>query len=233
MTTNLSRPNMYDGEGDRLMQDRETDAIDHIVLVPDMMPSKTPDMNPKLRIMWGQHMLEDVLAGRYRSLVCAVNAENNSHGLVTQVASLLPSSQWTERSITHLARQFSQPGGVVRVLKYDMDAVEVLAVLKPPDHEHLTLDDLSLGFKIVTEMIHRRTQRQPSTSVSFLGAHSNLLLDDRGHEPSFEAVLRVMHDAGYVGDVYPSPGMWDMAPTGVYARYPFPPSIDMMREGGF
>jgi hypothetical protein len=42
-----------------------------------------------------------------------------------------------------------------------------------------------------------------------------------------------MHDAGYRGDVFPCTTMWDLYPTGVYARYPFPQSLERMREGGF
>ena len=41
-----------------------------------------PDTTPRIRIMWGQHLLEDLLAGRYRSLVLAVNAEDNSSGII-------------------------------------------------------------------------------------------------------------------------------------------------------
>ena len=233
MTIDVNRPHIYDGEGDQLMQEQQAEAIDRVILLPDALPSKTPDPKPKLRIMWGQNMLEDLLAGRYRSLVCAVNNRDNSHGLISQLASSLPTSQWDEHSITHRAELFSQSGVPVKVLKFDMDAVEVLAILKPNDHEHMGLDDLSLGFKIVAEMIRRRTERLPSATVSFLGAHSNLLVDEHGIEPSFETVLRMMYEAGYHGDVYPSPGMWESAPTGVYARYPFPPSIETMREGGF
>ena len=233
MSMELHEPHIYDGEGDRLMHEQDKEAIDRIILVPDAMPSKTPDPTPKLRIMWGQHLLEDLLAGRYRSLVCAVNQEDNSHGLISQLAVLLPTSQWNETTITERARQFSQGPDSAKVLKYDMDAVEVLAILKPVGHDHMTLDDLSHGFKIVVEMIRRKTQRMPSAAVSFLGAHANMVVDERGEEPSFEAVLRVMHEVGYVGDIYPSPGMWHAAPTGVYARYPFPESIESMREGGF
>ena len=36
--------------------------------------------------MWGQCLLEDLLAGRYRSLVCAVNAKDNGHGIITELA---------------------------------------------------------------------------------------------------------------------------------------------------
>lgn len=70
-----------------------------------------------------------------------------------------------------------------------MDAVEVLALLRPEEHDHLTLDDLSLGFKMLCEMVRRNPQRCPSASVSFLGAHTNVLTDDNEGEPSFETVL--------------------------------------------
>lgn len=229
-----ARPRIYDGEGDKLMENLE--GTDRLILVPDALPSKTPDRSLKLRIMWGQHLLEDLLADRYRTLVCAVNAIDNSHGIIAQLAELLPTSQWTVKSITDYAKRFSSPGAdgnKVKVLKYDMDALEVLALLRPAGQDHLTLEDLSLGFKIVTEMIRRNTQRIPSASVSFIGARSNALRDAAGREPSFETVLRVMHEAGYHGDVYPATAMWEAAPTGVYARYPFPPSIDQMRQGGF
>lgn len=72
----------------------------------------------------------------------------------------------------------------------------------------------------------------PTASVSFLGARSNRMHDDNGNEPSLETVLRVMYNAGYIGDVYPPPMMWD-ASAPVFARYPFPASIDQMRHGGF
>ena len=51
--------------------------------------------------------------------------------------------------------------------------------------------------------------------------------------PSFEKVLTTMHDVGYRGDVYPSVRMWELAPTGVFATYPFPDSLKVMRSGGF
>jgi hypothetical protein len=46
-------------------------------------------------------------------------------------------------------------------------------------------------------------------------------------------VLRTMFEAGYRGDVFPSVGMWELAPTGVFATYPFPDSLKVMRSGGF
>ena len=77
------RPAIYLGDGDQLMQD---EVPDRIVLVPDAYPSKTPDRHPRIRIMWGQHLLDDIVEGRYRSLVCAVNSHDNSHGIISQVA---------------------------------------------------------------------------------------------------------------------------------------------------
>jgi hypothetical protein len=233
MPTELNKSRIYDGDGDRLMEESEPHAIDRIILLPDALPSKTPDPTPRQRIMWGQHMLEDLLAGRYRSLVCAVNAHDNSHGIIAQLATLLGTSQWDEPSITAVAKQFSSnDSDTIKVMKYDMDMVEVLALLRPANRDHMTLTDLSVGFKIVSEMIRVRTSRLPSASVSFLGARSNALLDSDGNAPSFETVLRIMHQSGYTGDIYPAPAMWAAAPTAVYARYPFPPSVESMRHGG-
>ena len=82
-------------------------------------------------------------------------------------------------------------------------------------------------------MVETRYDRLAVASVSFLGAKSNRLLGKNGQEPSFETVLRTMFEAGYRGDVYPSLGMWEVAPTGVFASYPFPNSLKVMREGGF
>jgi hypothetical protein len=222
---------VYEGDADRLLQDIQAD--ERIILLPDARPSKVPDRSPKIRVMWGQHLLEDLLAGRYRTLVCAVNDTDNKSGIVTQLATLLPTSQWDEPTITAHAKVFSSAKkNAVRVIKYDMDAVEVLAILRPSTRSHLTLTDLAQAFGIVTEMISRRSERLPSASVSFLGARSNALKTDDGQEPSFEAVLGAIHGAGYTGDIYPAPAMWEVAPTPVYARFPFPSSLDTMRNGG-
>jgi hypothetical protein len=229
MTAPNPQGRVYDGDGDRLMADQQ--FTERLILLPDAQPSARPDAAPHLRIMWGQHLLDDLLAGRYRSLVCAVNAEDNTHGIITQLANLLPTSQWNERAITDYARQFT-PRNQVGVLKFDMDAVEVLGLLRPSDHAHLSLDDLGHGFRIVSEMVRRKTQRLPIASVSFLGARANALKED-GREPSFESVLRTMFDAGFTGDVYPARCMWETALTALYARYPFPRSLEQMREGGF
>jgi len=228
-------PKVYHSDGDELMRKELADPEEQrIVLIPDALPSRQPDAKPRLRIMWGQHLLEDLLLGRYRSVVCAVNSTDNSHGIIAQLASMLPTSQWDEKSITAYAAQFATTGGEskVKVLKFDMDMVEVLAVLRPPARKHFTIDDLASAFRIVSGMLHR-SERLPCASVSFLGARANVLLDDRSKEPAFETVLKTMFDSGYTGDVYPSPQMWQLPPIGLFARYPFPASLDQMREGGY
>lgn len=224
-------PRIYDRDGDHLMQET-ADSTERIILVPDAFPSKQPDRTPRMRIMWGQHLLDDLVAGRYRSLICAVNATDNSRGIISQLASFLPTSQWDEQSITAYARHFDTASKRVKVLKYDMDTVEVLAVLRPSGQEHLTLADLSSAMRIVVEMLRGRPTRCPSASVSFLESRANVLADHNRHTPTFEAVLQAMYAAGYTGDVYPSPQMWRAAPTGVYARYPFARSLDQRRDGG-
>lgn len=226
-------PRIYAGDGDKFMATELEEMTERILLLPDTMPSKVPDLASRIRVLWGQHLLEDLLAGRYRTLVCAVNAEDNRRGIIAQLAALLPTSQWDERSITAYVGQFA---GGVKVVKVDMDAVEVLAVLRPSGSTNLTLTHLSAAFRIVAEMVRRHPGRTPSASVSFLGARANALRD-HGSEPCFEAVLRTMYDAGYTGDVYPPPALWQPAnsgsPVGVFARFPFPEALNRLREGGF
>lgn len=230
MTTKTQRSRIYDGEGDRLMG--PGDAIEKIVLLPDSTAPRAADAQPKLRILWGQNLVEDILAGRYRTLVCSVNAFDNSRGILSQIAAALPTSQWDQPSITAHAQRFPNHGKVA-VIKYDMDAIEVLALLRPSKEPNLRLEDLSLGFHVVAEMIRRKTSRLPVATVSFLGGRANKLVGPGGGEPTFETVLRTMYEAGFTGDVYPSPWMWGASATGVYARYPFPESLESMRAGGF
>lgn len=226
-------PRLYDEEGDLLVQADK--RADRIILLPSGDPRSPGEHRDRIRIQWGHHLLADMVSQRYRTLVCGVNPEDNSHGIVGMLAELLPTSQWNKDSITTHAKTFSQsvPEDEVLVLKYDMDAVTILAILRPAGRDYFTLNDLRSGFRRVAEMTETRYDRQPTASVSFLGAKSNRLLDENNQEPSFESVLRVMYDAGYRGDVYPSLGLWDVAPTGVFATYPFPQSIDAMRAGGF
>jgi len=230
-TTRTTTQRIYDGDGDQLMTDQQMQ--ERLIVLPGGMPSKQADPSPHIRVMWGQHLLDDIVAGRYRSFVCAVNAEDNSHGIISKLADMVKTSQWSPESITKHTQKFAHRD-TVTVIKFDMDTIEVLGLLRPTGREHLTLKDLGHGMSVATEMIRRKPNlRSPAAAVSFLGAHANKLVDEHGQEPSFETVLRVMSESGFTGDVYPAPWMWESAPTGVYARYPFPPSLDEMRMGGF
>ncbi len=221
---------IYDGDGDDLFV--EGSLADKLVIAPEGKPIGKPDNTPRLRIMWGQYLLDDLLAGRYRSLVCTVNADNNDRGIISQLATLLPVSQWTPASVTEYARQFAHRDEVT-VLKYDMGMVEVLALLRPAQREAMTLKDLGHGFGLISQMIKRHTDWLPIATVSFLEGRANRIIDATGQEPSFESILRTMREAGYAGDVYPSPAMFEAAPTAVFSRYPFPDSLERMRTGGF
>lgn len=221
--------NMYDGDADQMMTG--LDPSDCITVLPDAKDPKVADGERRIRLMWGQYLLDDLLHDHYNALVCAVNANDNSHGIISQLAELLPTSQWNNESITRHAKQFVQPHQVT-VVKFDMDTVEVLGLLRPSEHDHLTLEALNEGFTMVSEMINRKTYRKPCATVSFIGARANKLVDKNGDEPSFETVLRTMYEAGFAGDVYPATYMWENSAP-VFARYPFPESIERMRAGGF
>ncbi len=231
--TRPATPRLYDDEGDRLLQ--ADDRADRIILLPAGDPRKVGASGAagRIRLQWGQHLLNDLLARRYRTLVCGVNATDNGRGIIAQLAELVPTSQWNARSVTINAETFARSVGPdeVLVLKYDLDTIEVLAMLRPPGREHFTLDDLSKGFRKVAQMLEGRRERLPCASVSFLGAKSNKLVGPRGEEPSLETVLRTMHDAGFRGDLYPPLSMWQVAPTGVFASYPFPEGLEDMRRG--
>jgi len=211
----------------------QADEGRRVVLVDDAAGGvRGPDPVQRIRLMWGQRLIDDLVAGRYRTLVCAVNATDNRNGFIHTLAERLPTSQWREPGIASYAKHFADATRV-RVLKYDMDGVEVLAILRPTSHEHFTLAHLAEGFGTVAAMLRCRPERYPVASVSFLGARANRLLDPRGREPSFETVLKVMYESGYRGDVYPAPKMWESAPTAVFPRYPFPESLTRRCEGGY
>jgi hypothetical protein len=231
-------PRLYDDEGDLLVQTDE--RADHVILLPSGDPRAATADRDRIRIQWGQHLLADLAAGRYRTLICGVNDVDNSHGILGEVLEIVTTSQWTVKTATSYAKMFHESVHVHAaddhepfVLKYDLDQVLILGMLRPRGRDHFTLDDIHRGFRTVAKMLHGRRDRLPAASVSFLGAKSNRLAGPDGREPSFESVLRVMYDAGYREDIYPSSGMWEVAPTGVFATYPFPESLDTMRRGGF
>ncbi|MFG0245154.1 MAG: hypothetical protein ACF8MF_03765 [Phycisphaerales bacterium JB052] len=224
-----------DGADDLLNADSFPDRV-------SLLPAEhgAPQSGSRIRVLWGQDLLADVLDGRYRAVICGVNDHDNSHGVIAQIVSLLTTSQWSSNSVTSYAKMFQESIQVHAsndrepyILKYDLDSVLLLAVLRPRGREYFTIGDMARGFKTISKMLQGRADRRPVCSVSFLGATSNkLVVDDANqHEPSFESVLQTMHDAGYRGDVYPSPQMWNYAHIGVFPSYPYPKGIDRMRAG--
>lgn len=228
---------------DTRIYDDEAEALLGSEQFPDrvtMLPGEGGKIRPgeRLRIMWGQDMLRDLLDGRYRTVICGVNDQDNSHGIIAQLVELIPASQWTAKSVTSFARMFhesaSAHGGQDRepyVLKYDLDTLLILALLRPRGRDHFTLDDLGRGFATVTKMLAERRDRRPVATVSFLNAKANRLAGPDGREPSFESVLRTMYGAGFRGDVYPAPAAWRFGHVGVFPSYPFPAGLERMRAG--
>lgn len=234
-----SASRLYDGDGDALMTSPGQLQSEYVTLLPE--PPITVDKPGRIRVMWGQQMLPDVLAGRYRVVVCGVNSEDNSHGIVAQLVDLTQTSQWTAKSVTSYAKMFSEAISIHAaddrepyILKYDLDSILILAMLRPKGREFFTLEDLGRGFQTITKMLQGRRDRLPVASVSFMGARSNRLVESAAnrHEPTFESVLRTMYESGFRGDVYPAPRMWTMGHIGVFPSYPFPEGLDRMREGG-
>lgn len=230
------------------LYDGETDALLHAEMSPERVTlfpgefSRDPQhisVNSRIRILWGQDLLRDLLDGRYRAIVCGVNDADNASGIVAQLVDLIRTSQWSARSVTSFARMFQESVGIHAardkepyVLKFDLDQLLVLGLLRPKGRDHFTLQDLHRGFSTVEKMIDGRRERLPIATVSFLNARANKLLTDDGREPSFEAVLRTMYNAGFRGDVYPAPTMWSLGgQVGVYPSYPFPEGLVRMREG--
>src|SRR5213076_3106650 len=143
------------------------------------------------------------LDGRYRTVVCGVNDGDNSHGIIAQLVELVHTSQWSVKTVTSFARMFQESVAIHAahdrepyVLKIDLDSILILALLQPKGRDHLTVEDLSRGFKTVAKMLAERRDRQPAATVSFLQARANRLMDGGGKEPSFEAVLGTMYEAG-------------------------------------
>jgi hypothetical protein len=224
---------LYEGDEELLRSDA---AVDKCTMLPGA--GGRVESNQRVRILWGQDMLRDVLDGRYRAVICGVNDRDNARGIISQLCSLVPSSQWREQSVTSYARMFQQSVSVHAsedrepyVLKYDLDSVLILALLRPTGRNHFTLPDLARGFETVVSMLQGRRERRPVASVSFLGARSNRLVGPDGKEPSFETVLDTMFKAGYRGDIYPAPQMWSKGDIGVFPSYPFPEGVLTMREG--
>lgn len=225
---------LYEGEGEKLL--RSEQFPDRVTLLPGEHGSVRG--RERIRILWGQDLLRDLLDGRYRTVICGVNDRDNSHGLIAQLVELVQTSQWSSQTITNYARMFQESVALHAardrepyVLKFDLDSLLILAILRPKGKEHFTLEDLGRGFQTVAKMLHDRHERSPAATVSFLNAKANRLVGSDGQEPSFEAVLRTMFNAGYRGDVYTAPAMWRFADVGVFPTFPFPEGLERMRTG--
>lgn len=225
---------LYEGDAESIL--RSEMFSDRVSLLPGPGGKLSP--GSRMRILWGQDLLRDVLDGRYRTIICGVNDKDNSHGIIAQLCELIHASQWTARTVTSYAQVFQESVGVHSahdrepfVLKFDLDSLLILAILRPRGREHFTLDDLSRGFVTCAKMLRERRERHPVATVSFLNARVNVLRGTDGREPSFESVLQTMYHAGFRGDVYASPAMWKFAPVGVFPSFPFPEGVSRMREG--
>ncbi|MDX2131244.1 MAG: hypothetical protein SFY69_04235 [Planctomycetota bacterium] len=227
-------PRLYDDDAESLLK---SDLFpDRVTLLPG--EGGAVSARERLRILWGQDLLRDLIDGRYRAVVCGVNDADNSHGIIAHLVELVTSSQWSAKSVTSYAKMFQESVAVHAaqdrepyVLKFDLDRLLILAILRPKGRDHFTIDDLSRGFKTVTRMLDERHDRWPAASVSFLNAKANRLVGPSGAEPSFESVLRTMFNAGFRGDVYAAPAMWRFGTVGVFPTYPFPAGLEQMRRG--
>jgi hypothetical protein len=244
--TGPSDVRLYEDESDSLISpdlspDRVTllPAQGHAHDQPGLMSAQQ-----RCRIMWGQDLFRDVVDGRYRAIVCGINDADNAHGIISKLVDTISTSQWSSATITSYARMFQESSGSLAgrdkepfVLKYDLDSVLILALLRPKSREWFTLDDLHRGFSTVAKMTEGRRERLPIASVSFLNARANRLVQkaplpgQQPVEPSFEAVLRTMYSAGFRGDVYPPPAAWRSGHVGVFPSYPFPEGLTRAREG--
>jgi hypothetical protein len=225
---------LYDEEAEGLLSSDQ--FPDRVSLLPGVTGKIAPGQ--RVRILWGQDLLRDLLDGRYRTVVCGVNDTDNSHGIIAQLVELVSTSQWSAKTVTSYAKIFQESVAVHAaqdrepyVLKIDLDSLLILGLLRPRGRDHFTPQDLSRGFKTVVKMLKERRERLPVASVSFLNARANRLLGPDSREPSFETVLRTMYDSGYRGDVYAAPAMWRFGHIGVFPNYPFPEGLERMRQG--
>lgn len=234
MTTSPFTTRLYDDDAETLLK---SDLFpDRVTLLPG--EGGAVSARERIRLMWGQDLLRDLIDGRYRTVVCGVNDADNSHGIIAHLVELITTSQWSSKSVTSYARMFQESVGVHAasdrepyVLKFDLDSILILGILRPKGRDHFTLEDMARGFKTVTKMLADRRDRWPCASVSFLNAKANRLAGPDGREPSFEAVLRTMFNAGFRGDVYASLAMWKFGHVGVFPTYPFPAGLEQMRRG--
>ena len=61
---------VYEDDGDLLMDASKVAA--KVVVVPSGDP-RSAAATDRMRLVWGQHLLSDLLDGRYRTVVCGIN----------------------------------------------------------------------------------------------------------------------------------------------------------------
>ena len=127
--TATTESTLYDEGAEALLSSEQ--FADRISLLPD--ETSRIEAGQRVRILWGQNMLLDVLDGRYRAVICGVNDEDNSHGIIAQLVNLITTSQWSTQSVTSYARMFQDSVSVHAahdrepyVLKYDLDSLLIL-----------------------------------------------------------------------------------------------------------
>ena len=130
---------IYNGDGDRLVE--APSGGPRVTMIPNGNPRMVSGAR-SIRLQWGQHLLNDLVEGRYRTVVCGVNDADNSHGVLGELLKLIPTSQWSLSSATSYARMFRGAVNVHArddrepyVLKFDLDRLLILALLRPADRD--------------------------------------------------------------------------------------------------
>ena len=95
---------VYKGDGDRLVEASKESP--RCIMLPAGDPRTVRGVR-RIRIQWGQHLLEDLVDGRYRTVICGVNDVDNERGILGELLKLIPTSQWTLASATSYARCFA------------------------------------------------------------------------------------------------------------------------------
>ena len=78
---------LYDGDADELLA---TELFPERVT---LLPGEHKQPGERIRIMWGQDLLRDLLDGRYRAVVCGVNDQDNGRGIIAGLVELISTSQ--------------------------------------------------------------------------------------------------------------------------------------------
>ena len=89
-----TRARLYDDEGDALVQADTRSS--RVILVPAGDPKVACTDRDRIRIQWGHHLLADLLGGRYRTVICGLNDEDNAHGILGELLEIVPTGRWTK-----------------------------------------------------------------------------------------------------------------------------------------